>query len=186
MLKAAHTKKSCLEAASVSNSVLILFRALMFQQITITGKWQSSIFMRRFMQLAFFPCLLLFSLFWHQTIRYFSQVEARRKPTSHDCVKICCLNFFFAVFNNKGFLFVCFCPSILQLYVLWSRASQCAGSVCAAAGYSAAELTLLSWSFVEWHLLKIVWGAWVFVTLAVAGRGPLGLQADTLDVLCPA
>ena len=106
MLKAAHTKKSCLEAASVSNSVLILFRALMFQQITITGKWQSSIFMRRFMQLAFFPCLLLFSLFWHQTIRYFSQVEARRKPTSHDCVKSCCLNFFFAVFNNKGFLFV--------------------------------------------------------------------------------
>lgn len=114
MLKAAHTQKSCLKAASVSNSVLILFRALMFQQITITGKWRSSIFMRRFMQLAFFPCLLLFSLFWHQTIRYFSQVEARRKPTSHDCVKICCLNFFFAVFNNKGFF--CLFVFVLAFY----------------------------------------------------------------------
>lgn len=51
----------CPEVTSVGNSVIILFLfcALVFQQIaqiTVTGKWQSSIFTSRFMQVGFFLC----------------------------------------------------------------------------------------------------------------------------------
>lgn len=62
MLIAAHIKRIiplCPGATSVGNSglILFLFRTLMFQQITITGKWQSSILSAYLCRLLFFPLL---------------------------------------------------------------------------------------------------------------------------------